>query len=457
MLEVGGALAVAGHDGPAVRQRRGSTACRRSPSARSRRRGRLQLEALVRPARVVGDLRAPRASRCRSRDRRTRARRSSRRPRRPPGPRRRPRRACCPLGTCSIAASSERAGHVDQVARLVVDVADRDRDRGVGVPALDDRPAVERQDVALFEDDGRPGCRARSRRWARCRSPRGSRGSRGSSSGRRGRSSTSRATSSISAVVTPGLRRRGCTRSCISATTRPALRIERDLVGVLARDHRSSRQAAIIGDVRGRSVELARRSRPPAARTPRPRRPRRRPGEQAALAVQVDERLGLLVVELEPAPDRLPVSSSRPRPSSRSIAMSVGTSRSMTRSSGWCAPRIRSSSSAWFSVRGNPSSTKPCSTSRRVREALLDHVDHDLVGDELAPVHELLGLAARRRRRPRPSRGTAGRSRGAGCRSARPGARPGCPCRHPACRGSPGGLHASRQHHPQVPQERNPS
>ena len=42
-------------------------------------------------------------------------------------------------------------GHVDQPLRLVVDLADRNGHRGVGVPALDDRAAVDRDDVALLE------------------------------------------------------------------------------------------------------------------------------------------------------------------------------------------------------------------------------------------------------------------------------------------------------------------
>ena len=57
----------------------------------------------------------------------------------------------------SIAASSEPRVTSMQPPRLVVDLADRDRDRGVGVPALDDRPAVDRDDVAVLEHDGVAG------------------------------------------------------------------------------------------------------------------------------------------------------------------------------------------------------------------------------------------------------------------------------------------------------------
>jgi hypothetical protein len=44
-------------------------------------------------------------------------------------------------------------GDRHEAGRLVVDLADRDRHRGVGVPPLDDRPAVDRQDVTLLEHD----------------------------------------------------------------------------------------------------------------------------------------------------------------------------------------------------------------------------------------------------------------------------------------------------------------
>jgi len=42
-------------------------------------------------------------------------------------------------------------GHRDEPLRRLVDAADGHRDRGVGVPALDDRTAVDRHDVALGE------------------------------------------------------------------------------------------------------------------------------------------------------------------------------------------------------------------------------------------------------------------------------------------------------------------
>ena len=63
-------------------------------------------------------------------------------------------------------------GHVDErcAAALIVTHA-----RGVGrvaVVALDDRAAVDRDDVALFQRGSRRGCRGRSCRWDSCRSPR---------------------------------------------------------------------------------------------------------------------------------------------------------------------------------------------------------------------------------------------------------------------------------------------
>ena len=48
---------------------------------------------------------------------------------------------------------------------------------------------------------------------------------------------------------------------------------------------------------------------------------------------------------------------------------------------------MRSSASAWPTVRGKPSSTKPRRASG-AREALLRHADHDGVGHELAALHD---------------------------------------------------------------------
>ena len=115
-------------------------------------------------------------------------------------------------------------GDLDEPGGLGRDLPDGHGEGGVAVVALDDRPAVDRQDVALLEDVLARGCRGRSCRWARCRSPPGSPGSGGSWTWRPGGSSTSRATASSSAVVTPGLAA-ARVASCISATTCPARRI----------------------------------------------------------------------------------------------------------------------------------------------------------------------------------------------------------------------------------------
>ncbi len=42
-------------------------------------------------------------------------------------------------------------GHGDELAALLVDLAHRGSEGGVAVPAVDDRPAVDGDDVALLE------------------------------------------------------------------------------------------------------------------------------------------------------------------------------------------------------------------------------------------------------------------------------------------------------------------
>ena len=60
-----------------------------------------------------------------------------------------------------------------QALRLAGDLADAGGERGVAVPAVDDRPAVDRDDVAFLQAVRPRGCRARSCRSATCRSTAG--------------------------------------------------------------------------------------------------------------------------------------------------------------------------------------------------------------------------------------------------------------------------------------------
>ena len=94
----------------------------------------------------------------------------------------------------SIAGREGRLGDVDQPLRLGVDLPHPGGEGGVAVPALDDRAAVDGDEVALLEPVRARGCRGRSRRSATRRSPPGTAGgcSRGSSTGRPRRSMTSR-------------------------------------------------------------------------------------------------------------------------------------------------------------------------------------------------------------------------------------------------------------------------
>ena len=190
-----------------------------------------------RPARSSGP-RDPRASRCRCRGRRTRARPRSPRLRAtsstaaPTSPSRFPATVAA-IADIERRLGSRRCSRCDSV----VDLADRHRDRGVGVPALDDRTAVDRDDVAVLEHAA-PGDAVHDhlvRRDADDR--RESRGSRGSSSGRRAGRARRARPRSRSAVVAPGTAAR-VHASCISATTRPARAHQRDLVGGLTENHR---------------------------------------------------------------------------------------------------------------------------------------------------------------------------------------------------------------------------
>ena len=115
--------------------------------------------------------------------------------------RRRPSRRCRRASEASVTSISRGAsGSI---------CPDPGGEGGVAVPALDDRPAVDRDDVAVLEPHRARGCRARSRRSATRRSRRGRRvRSRGSSSGRPAARCTSRPIRSSSSGGHPGPDRR---------------------------------------------------------------------------------------------------------------------------------------------------------------------------------------------------------------------------------------------------------
>ncbi len=58
------------------------------------------------------------------------------------------------LGQLRDARPQAALGHLDQLLRLLGDAADAHGERGVAVVALDDRPAVDGEDVALLEHVG---------------------------------------------------------------------------------------------------------------------------------------------------------------------------------------------------------------------------------------------------------------------------------------------------------------
>ena len=117
-------------------------------------------------------------------------------------------------------------------------------------------------------------------------------------------------------------------------------------------------------------------------------------------------------------------------------------------------PSRRTTSSSGTSIRSAAVSSRPSSASFSLErlglrlgareavedEAVLglvlvdplgDHADDHLVGDEVAAVHVLLGLAGRSRCRRGPRRAGCRRSRSRGGRGPPAGARPGCPCPDP--------------------------
>ena len=153
------------------------------------------------------------------------------------GPRREPR-----PGRAHSASSVTR----DSSARLGPTSPTRDRDRGVAVPAVDDRAAVDGDQVALAQDPvARDAVHDLVVDRGADRRP-GSRGSPGTTASRRGRGSTSSAIASSSPVVTPG-RDRGAqqlegagdheTGPRASARSASAVLIS---IAVLAAEHRAA-------------------------------------------------------------------------------------------------------------------------------------------------------------------------------------------------------------------------
>ena len=173
---------VGGDDGPLVVEELGVGRARRRPSAPPRS---VCPAPSLRPLpglAPVGDVGLPRAWPCRCRGPCT------------PRTTEKPAASATP---CTAAPMSEsrpprlhrldpgrerRLGDVDEALRLGVDLPDAGGEGGVAVPALDDRPAVDGDEVALLEPVRRRGCRARSRRSGTRRSPPGTAGgcSRGS-------------------------------------------------------------------------------------------------------------------------------------------------------------------------------------------------------------------------------------------------------------------------------------
>src|SRR5687767_7651125 len=237
------------------------------------------------------------------------------------------------------------------------------------------------------------------------------------------RSMTSRATSSMSAVVAPG-RAAAVHFSCISATTRPALRMRAIWAGVL-------RVITAVfpspGAPRRGEAELADRS----DRLDHPFEhvvgvaDPVNGGQHAKTLVELEERAGLFLVELQPALDRLrlvvlplddvsPVLVTQPRDPGRGGDV-VGRAAGATDT----APRdpVDHDFGGHVDVDGGVEPSRPEETLELLGldpgagEAVEDEPDvddvllrqpfghdpdDDVVGDQLAALHELLGFEAER-------------------------------------------------------------
>ena len=310
-------------------------------------------------------------------------------------------------------------------ARVGIDRPDRDRDRRVGDPAVLDHADVDREDVAALQlvgagdavddhrvrrgaDRAREAAVALEGRLAPCERMKFSAAASSSWWSRPGRAFAAsifrqRARISPAAAIF----------SICSGVLRMIIRYTLDR---LVRLESKRRQGA-----RNLGGDLVRRRR------------RRRSGAARSVVVVVDQRLGLLVVGLEPVADDLGLvvvaddaarcrrRRRRPRcsgglnstwktwpflaqvrrpPSRRTTSSSATSISSAAVSARPSSPSSASSASAWGTVRGKPSRMKPSAASSE-SIALGDHADDHLVGDEVAAVHVLLRGLARARSRSR--------------------------------------------------------
>ena len=163
--------------------------------------------------------------------------------------------------------------------------------------------------------------------------------------------------------------------------------------------------------------------------------------EQVAVAVDLDQRLGLLGVDLlAPPDDVLGVVGATvglgPLPAAAGRAPRCRRSGTTTASSSWPVNLIIPSSSSTCCERARVAVEQEAGLGVGLVDAVAHHQVGDLVGDVLPGVHVLLGLRRRGRCPRRRWRGRCHRSRSRGCRSARRRPWPGCPCRP---RGGPSG------------------